>query len=369
MFAAYSLLFGTHIAAWHLGKIGLHLIAVILCFRIAQLLSGSVAVGLLTAAIFAVMPAHVDPVVWISAISEPLSTVFELGALLCLVGRKPGWSRGMLAALALYACAQLTHESAIVFPLIVAAYVFLIEGGADKQLPQPGRNPGTILTRIVAAARVSAPFAVLALVYLCVRIKVLGHAFGTPHYDAVLHALARSRAAHYYGPVDYLMTFPVVLLADLGVLVLPGFGRSGARGPLDYARIAPHIPFGGRSPDSRRGRMGADPAQFRSAPLPLLRRVEPVGAGARAESAFDLVAGPGPLSLCSVIRMEPGDRAGRGADSGCKSACARHRRDGDGDAARGIHGNRDSDRALLARRPDFLQAVRGRRSCRCGISL
>jgi hypothetical protein len=83
-------------------------------------LTGDVTVGLLTAAIFGLMPAHVDAIVWVSAISEPLSTAFELGALLCLIVRRPGWSRGMLSALALYVCAQLTHESAITFPLIVA---------------------------------------------------------------------------------------------------------------------------------------------------------------------------------------------------------------------------------------------------------
>ena len=140
--AASALLLGTHPAAWHLSKIVLHVITVVLCFRVAQLLSGSVGIGLLTAAIYGVMPAHVDAVVWLSAISEPLSTAFELGALLWLIGRQPGWSRGMLCALGLYACAQLTHESAILFPLVVAAYVFLFERGANQQLRGRARTPG-----------------------------------------------------------------------------------------------------------------------------------------------------------------------------------------------------------------------------------
>ncbi len=239
VFAAYSLLFGTHIAAWHLGKIVLHLIAVVLCFRVAQRLSGNVAVGLLTAAIFAVMPAHVDPVVWISAIPEPLSTALELGALLCLIGRKPGWSGGMLFALALYGCAQLTHESAIAFPLIVAAYVFLIEGGANQQLGKPRRNAGMTRKRIIAAARVSAPFGVLALVYLCVRVKVLGHAFGTPQHATTLGFIAAARqVSHYHGLVDYILTLPVVILADLGVLAVPGM--AGPAHAVDWVtRVSP----------------------------------------------------------------------------------------------------------------------------------
>ena len=56
-FAVNALLFGTHPAAWHLAKIALHAVVVLLCFRAAQLLTGDVATALLTAAIFGVMPA------------------------------------------------------------------------------------------------------------------------------------------------------------------------------------------------------------------------------------------------------------------------------------------------------------------------
>ncbi len=69
-----AMLLGTHIAAWHLSKIALHLMTVVLCFRVAQLLTDTITIGLLTAAIFGVIPAHVNAVVWLSAISEPLST-------------------------------------------------------------------------------------------------------------------------------------------------------------------------------------------------------------------------------------------------------------------------------------------------------
>ena len=58
--------------------------------------------------------------------------------------------------MALYAGALLTHETAILFPLIVAAYVFLIERGADE--PRQ-----TLLNLFVATVRVSAPFALLEL--------------------------------------------------------------------------------------------------------------------------------------------------------------------------------------------------------------
>jgi hypothetical protein len=75
-FFANARMFGMHPALWHLAKILLHVVAVVLCFRVAQLMTGDVASGLLAAAIFGLMPAHVGGVVWASAIPEPLSTVF-----------------------------------------------------------------------------------------------------------------------------------------------------------------------------------------------------------------------------------------------------------------------------------------------------
>ncbi len=102
----------------------LELIGVMLCFRLAQLLTRNTAIALLAAAIFALLPANVESVVWNSAIGEPLSAIFEMGALCCLIKRKPGSSRGMVLALMLYAGALLSHETAVLFWLVVAAYVF-----------------------------------------------------------------------------------------------------------------------------------------------------------------------------------------------------------------------------------------------------
>ena len=205
-FAANALLFGMRPVAWHLAKLVLHALVVILCFRVAQLLTGEIATALLSAAIFAVMPAHVEAVVWASSIPEPLSTAFELGALIFVIGRKPGWSRGLFAALILYACATLTHESAILFPLIIAAYAFLIER----------RRAGESI-------RLAAPFIAIALAYLCARLYVLGadDFFGAP-YSQTLAALGWAKLAPPHGALDIVLTAPAVLLEYLGVLTMPG---------------------------------------------------------------------------------------------------------------------------------------------------
>ena len=207
-FAANAFLFGTNPALWHLAKIVVHVIVVALCFRLAQLLAGDVTVGLLTAAIFALMPANVGAVVFASAIPEPLSTAFELGAMICIVGQKPDSSRRLLAAAMLYACALLTHESAILFPLIVAAYFYIFVT----------RRLGSILRRL-------APFAIVLIAYMCARVYALGldSLFGL-HLRTTGTLFARGlvgwRPTH--SAAQLLMTLPRALLTYLAVLTVPG---------------------------------------------------------------------------------------------------------------------------------------------------
>ncbi|MGH7924478.1 MAG: tetratricopeptide repeat protein [Candidatus Binatus sp.] len=206
-FAANVWLFGLRPALWHLAKIGLHVIVVALCFRLAQLLAGSAAVALLAAAIFAVMPAHTGAVVFASAIPEPLSLAFELSAMILLVQRKPGWSRGLIGALMLYVCAILTHESAILFPLIVAAYLVIFE----RQ-------------RAVPALRTCAPFVVVVIAYMCVRLDVLGlkYLFAV-HFEATGTGYVRGFEVWrpHYSLMQVLMTLPAALMTYLAVLTVP----------------------------------------------------------------------------------------------------------------------------------------------------
>jgi hypothetical protein len=211
-FFANAALFGINPAPWHLAKIVLHIVAVVLCFRVAQLISGDTGCGLLAAAIFGLMPAHVGGVVWASAIPEPLSTVFELGAMVFLIQRKPGWSRGLLISALLYGCAILSHESAILFPVIVALYAFVFEG-RDKRTS----------ARIVSVLGTCAPFVVVAIVYVCARLDALGFQFffGAHHTATSMVVRGFEVPRLNYSPVQLLMTMPVVLLTYLAVLALP----------------------------------------------------------------------------------------------------------------------------------------------------
>lgn len=217
-FALNAFLFGPNPVLWHLAKIAIHLVVVILCFRLAQLLTGDVAIGLLTAAIFGVMPAHAGAVVFASAIPEPLSAAFELTAMICMVQRKKDSWRGLIAAAIFYECALLTHESAILFPLIVAAYLYIFEA-----------------RRLKSISRLMAPFVIALVAYMCARANALGvdSLFGL-HLNTTGTLFVRGfigwRPTH--PAVQVLMTLPEVLLAYLAVLAFPG--AAGPAHDLDW---------------------------------------------------------------------------------------------------------------------------------------
>ncbi|MGO8909120.1 MAG: hypothetical protein ACLQDM_07335, partial [Bradyrhizobium sp.] len=117
-------LFGLDPVGWHLATIAVHLAAVWLLFRLALRLTGDRQVSLLACLLFAAMPVHVQAVVWISAIGLLLTATFEMGALVLFASRA-GSRFKLPLAMALYAGALLSHESAVAFPALIGLYVLL----------------------------------------------------------------------------------------------------------------------------------------------------------------------------------------------------------------------------------------------------
>jgi hypothetical protein len=179
---------------------------VVVCFRLAQLLTRNTSIALLTAGVFAMLPANLEAVVWNSAIGEPMSAILEMGAMCCLITRKEGSIRSLAPALLLYAGALLSHETAIVFWLVVGAYLVLIEKRSARE-----------------TFRLAAPFMVLALLYLCARMNALGMAnfIGRASFVHPGVALGWEKPAPPHGLLDIMMTAPVALLYYVGVLALP----------------------------------------------------------------------------------------------------------------------------------------------------
>ncbi|MGH7813059.1 MAG: hypothetical protein ACREQI_03550 [Candidatus Binataceae bacterium] len=73
-------LFGLHPAGYHAAMLALYLVVVWLVFRVACLLSGARMTGLLTAALFALIPVHAETVAWATDNEVLICAAFEFAA-------------------------------------------------------------------------------------------------------------------------------------------------------------------------------------------------------------------------------------------------------------------------------------------------
>ncbi|MGH7934940.1 MAG: tetratricopeptide repeat protein, partial [Candidatus Binataceae bacterium] len=232
--------FGLSPTGWHATMIVLHLAAVWLVFKIALSLTESAWTAFFTALLFGVVPVHAEAVVWPSAIPLPLSGVFELGALYLLITRIRAPRRNLATSLILYAGALLSHESAVAFPGLAAAYLFFLEERPhrDESLsPARGDEPGAVgAVNVLAAfgkrlwrtAAGTAPFAAMMAVYLLIRLAVLGF-------------ISRPNAAGHVAVAQVLLTIPAVLVRDLVLLIAPW--RDGPSHRLHFVNspASPHF--------------------------------------------------------------------------------------------------------------------------------
>ena len=231
-------LFGSNPVGWHILKIALHLVIVTICFRVAQLLTRSTSAGLFAALLFGVMPIHAEPVIWAVDLPEPLSSAFELGAFCLFIQRSKSGLRGMVWSVLLFVAACLSHEMAVVFPLLIAAYVYLLEtDGASKQGERDAATPragaASFWQRVGSAAFWSAPFWGVMVLYLGLRSMVLGPAqvLGlTPKKEVA--TLADSKVVFRFvdsghSLVQGLLTIPSYTVCYLRVLLIPWLAGPG----------------------------------------------------------------------------------------------------------------------------------------------
>jgi len=85
-------------------------------------------VALLSALLFALLPVNTESVVW--SVGPPQAAVFELAAFCLFIERPKGNWRGLVWPVVLFAAAAFSHESAFIFPVLIAAYVLLVNAGA-----------------------------------------------------------------------------------------------------------------------------------------------------------------------------------------------------------------------------------------------
>lgn len=178
----YSL-FSFQPEGYHLFILFLHFLVVGGVYSLAQRLSRNKLIGILTAIVFALHPAHSENIFWFSSISVEISSILIMYTLLAFLHFRERKSLvGYVIAVIFSALALLSYEQAIVIPLLLFTLDFFI----IKQK----RNRKSLLAYI--------PFLVLAILYFMVRS--VAHAFlGSGEYGYHLGSFIPNIFGNFFG--------------------------------------------------------------------------------------------------------------------------------------------------------------------------
>jgi len=212
-------LFGYNPVGWHLSSVLLHLVAVWLVYRIAEHLAGEFKTALVAALLFGLLPCHAEVLGWVAAADISLVATFELAAFLAFIERRNSDRSVSWPVLLLYAGALLSHESAIMFPALVALYLLTLES--------PSRE-ATLMARLRLVMVYLVPLLAETMVYLIVHELVIGSITRPPSGDHLTIAQA-------------LMTAPGALAVYLQVLVVPWAAGPAHRLLAPASLVAPGL--------------------------------------------------------------------------------------------------------------------------------
>jgi tetratricopeptide (TPR) repeat protein len=165
-------LWGFNPVGWHVMIVAAHLTVVWLVYELGWRLLKSRFGAAAGAILFGVMPVHVQAAAWPVAIPVPAVTGFMIAATLMFMGRARAPKKYIALSLLYYALGLLTYELAIVLPVLLAAYVVLLED-PPGQHASAGATGG-LAGRALDALWKVAPFLALTGLYLLLRIAVLG---------------------------------------------------------------------------------------------------------------------------------------------------------------------------------------------------
>ena len=152
---------------WHLSAVLHHLLATLLFYFLARRLLESDLLAGMAALVFAVHPAHVEAVAWISGVTEPLFAILTFGTLLCYLRWREethaaaAW-KWRAATICLFGAAIFAKETAMVIPVLVVLFEWILYGEEER--------PAERLRRIFW---VIFPFVAVMFCYLALRIHAL----------------------------------------------------------------------------------------------------------------------------------------------------------------------------------------------------
>jgi tetratricopeptide (TPR) repeat protein len=195
-------LWGYYPPGWHVMIVAAHLAVVGLVYVLGWRLTRRRWAAAAGAILFGVMPVHVEAAAWPVAMPLPAVTAFVIGAMLMFIDRARAPLKYLGLSLVCYAGGLLTYELAITLPALIAAYVFLIEDA-----PGEGAARG-IASRALDALWKIVPFIAVTLVYLGLRIAVLGF--------VTRHAVGNTASV-----LQGLLSLPAAIAAYLELIALP----------------------------------------------------------------------------------------------------------------------------------------------------
>jgi tetratricopeptide (TPR) repeat protein len=197
LFSINYWIFGTSAWGWHLVNALIHATVTLMVFFLLRELTGRKSLAAVTAALFAVHPAHSESVAWISGITDPLMAIFVLPVFFCyLKFKKTRCKLYMVIALVAFLAALLAKETALALPLVIAyCELFYFD------------DAGTLKNRVVRAVSFAVRFVLPAAVYFLMRYVALGRFVTPPGSRFDVHTV--------------LATVPAVGLKYLALMLIP----------------------------------------------------------------------------------------------------------------------------------------------------
>jgi len=122
LFLGQYTIFGTRPPGYHAVNILLNSVVVLLAFILVLHIMRIPAVAFLACLLYAVNPTRVEAVNWVYSVSSIMMAMFSLTALILHARRRTVW------AVVAYCGALLSRESAVLLPVVIVMYEFLVRG-------------------------------------------------------------------------------------------------------------------------------------------------------------------------------------------------------------------------------------------------
>ncbi|MDD4215450.1 MAG: glycosyltransferase family 39 protein, partial [Bacteroidales bacterium] len=119
-------IYGLNPLPFHVLNVLLHLVNVMLVYKLSEKLSGQRFTALLVSAFFALHPMHVESVAWISERKDVLYTLFYIASLLAYLKylKQANKGRHYLICLSLFVLSLLSKSAAVTLPVLMIAIDF-----------------------------------------------------------------------------------------------------------------------------------------------------------------------------------------------------------------------------------------------------